>query len=187
MSKAPWAVPGVPWKSEAAFWGWVRGVLRKGWSKHPVKLEFIKRHRKQIDNPNPKGKKATVWGMTCCKCCKDTVQSEIEIDHISETGGTFTGLEDVERYVEYLFLIDFNSIRPVCKTCHAIITLSQRNGTTFEEAALEKKVIEFLKNEKKIVVDFCVANGYNLSSLTNAAKRRDAVTAIFKEKGINAS
>ena len=179
--KKPWTVEGVPWKSESAFWGWVRGVLRKGWSKHPVKLEFIKQNRKQIANPNPKGRKETVWGMTCDKCGKDTVQSEIEIDHKSDTGGTFTGLKDVAAYVAYLFLIDFNSIRPVCKPCHSIITHSQKTGVSFEEASVQKRAIEICKQSKQLVVEFCTKNGYNSTSLSSAAKRREAVENILRK------
>jgi hypothetical protein len=175
-------VPGVPWKTESAFWSWIRGVLRKGWSKHPVKLEYIKKYRKQIPNPNPKGKKDTVWGMTCSCCSKDTVQSQIEIDHISETGGKFTCLEDVKAYVEYLFLIDFTSIRPVCKDCHEVITHSQKKGISFEEAATEKKVIEICKKPTKEILDWLQSNGYDVSTLRNAAQRRKAVEETLKRK-----
>lgn len=178
----PWEVPGVPWKSEAAFWSWVRGVLRKGWSRHPVKIEYIKNNRKQIDNPNPKGKKATVWGMTCSICHKDTVQSQIEIDHISETGGTFTCLEDVEAYVAYLYLIDFASIRAVCKPCHEVVTLSQSQGISFEEAQLQKRVIAFMKKPKQQILDFLALHQYNGSSVSNEPKRRALVEKIFREK-----
>lgn len=181
-NKQPWTVPGVPWKTESAFWVWVRGVLRKGWSKHPVKLEYIKKYRKQINNPNPKGKKDTVWGMTCSKCGEDHVQSNIEIDHISDTGGTFTGLEDVKDYVEYLFLIDFDSIRPVCKPCHKAITYAQRESISFTEAVVKKKTIEFVKQDKEIVIDFCQKHSYTKEMLNNAAKRREAVEAIFREE-----
>ena len=54
------------WKTESAFMSWLRGGVRGGlWNKHPVKLEFIKKNRIQIPNPNPKGKKPTVWGAVC--------------------------------------------------------------------------------------------------------------------------
>jgi hypothetical protein len=119
--------------------------------------------------------------MACTCCGKDTVQTDIEIDHISDTGGTFTGIDDVRDYVAYLFLIDFKSIRAVCKDCHKSITYSQRAGVSVEEARLQRKVLEFLKQDKQIVIDYCVANGYTVTSLGNAAKRRAAVESILKE------
>lgn len=179
VRKEPWAVPGAPWKTESAFWAWVRGVLRKGWSKHPIKIEYIKKYRKQIPNPNPKGKKETVWGMCCSKCAKNTVQSQIEIDHISETGGKFTCLEDVRDYVAYLFLIDFDSIRPVCKSCHSIINYSQRMGISFEEATLQKEVIEFMKQPKEKQLAFLQDHGYTGDIVSNAAKRKVLINEIF--------
>lgn len=177
-NKEPWKVPDT-WKSEAAFWGWVRGGLRKLWSRHPVKLEYIKQNRKRISNPNPKGRVAEVWGMTCAICQKDMVQSEIEIDHISEHGARLSGLEDVESFVNHLLMIDFNSLRPLCKPCHRVVSHAQKMGVSFEEALAMKMAIEFVKQDKKIVVDFCVQRGYNLSSLNTAAKRREAVEQIF--------
>lgn len=177
--KEPWQVPGVPWKSESAFWQWVRGVLRKGWSKHPVKLEYIKQHRKRIANPKPSKRFPEVWGMTCAKCGKDHVQTNIEIDHISDEAGKFTCLDDVKAYVSHLFLIDFESIRAVCKDCHKAISYAQKEGISFEEALLQKRVIEICKDKQK-VLDFCQSHGYDTSTLTNAKTRREAVEAILR-------
>lgn len=66
-----------------------------------------------------------------------------------------------------------------CKPCHKIKSLAERNGSSFEEAKLEKQVIEKMKDKKGLVA-FCVKNGYNEHSLTNDAKRRKAVTEILK-------
>lgn len=177
--KKPWTVEGVPWKTEASFWAWVRGVLRKGWSKHPVKLEYIKQHRKRIKNPKLSNRFPEVWGMTCSCCGKDVVQSEIEIDHISETGGKFTCLDDIKEYSAYLFMIDFSSIRAVCKPCHQVITLAQKQGISFEEAQIQKKVIEICKDKKKMLA-LCQQHGYNVKTLTNDEKRRKAVEEILR-------
>lgn len=180
--REPWKVPGVPWKTEAAFWSWVRGVLRSGWSKHPVKIEYINHHRKRIKNPKQNKRFPTVWGMECAVCKKDTVQSEIEIDHISETSGKFTCLEDTKSYVEHLFLVDFSCLRAVCKPCHKIISYSQSKEISFEEAQAEKKAIAFCKQDKQIVLDFLAKHQYTGSSVSTAAKRRKLVEQIFKEE-----
>ncbi len=83
MTKNPWENYPHVWKTESAFMSWVRGGIRKGlWNTNPVKLEFIKNNRKLIDNPNPKGKKAQVFGANCSLCHKDKPQKDIQVDHI---------------------------------------------------------------------------------------------------------
>lgn len=178
--KTPWQEDGSPWKTEAAFLAWVRGVLRKGWSKHPLKIEFIKRNRKRIVNPKNNPRFPEVWGMTCEVCLKDKVQTEIEIDHISETGGTFKKLEDAFSYMSHLFMVNYAKMRAVCKPCHEVINHSQKMGVSFEEAALQKKVIAFGKKSTKEVVSYCKNYGYTDSMLSNAAKRKSALTDILR-------
>ena len=180
MSKQPWKVSGVPWKTESSFWVWVRGILRKGWSRHPVKIEYIKVNRKRIKNPNDKSIKKfpEVWGMTCSVCRKDFPQGEIEIDHKGDNA-TFTGLEDTESYVKHLYLVDFDSLREVCRPCHKIISHSQNMGVSFEEAALLKEVIEICKQPTKDVIAFIEDYAYN-ESYSNGPKRRVAVEAILR-------
>lgn len=185
--KQPWLVPGVPWKTEGAFWVWVRGGLRKLWSKHPVKLEYIKVNRRRISNPNEKSRKAhpTVWGMTCEICGVDHLQSNIQIDHISETGVKFTCLEDIESYAEHLFMVDFESLRALCKNCHSVVSHAQNTGKTFEEAVLDKKVIAFMKRPKQEILDFLQQRGYTGNSVSNNEKRKLLVYNIFKQEGQN--
>jgi len=179
----PWEQCPHIWKSEAQFWTFVRGVLRKGWSKHPVKLEFIKANRKRIINPVEKNRKRfpECWGMTCNICKVDTVQNMIEIDHIGE-GSSFTGLHDAEKYVAHLFLVDYTSIRPVCKTCHKIENQRQRKGISFEEAAIEKEVINILKTEsKEDVINFINMWDFEENYLTNnEALRRVSLLEIYR-------
>jgi hypothetical protein len=179
MNKEPWKVEGVPWKTEAAFWSWVRGVLRKGWSKHPVKLEYIKNHRKRITNPKADSRKRfpEVWGGECEICHKDFAQSELEVDHKGDAG-TFRGLSDVEKYIAHLFLVDFESLRLVCKPCHKIVSHSQKIGSSFEEARIEKEIISLMKS--KDLLDFLAKHGYSETSVSNIAKRKALVTKILK-------
>ena len=44
------------WKTESAFMSWLRGGIRRMWSKHPVRIEFMKQNRIRIPNPNKNGK-----------------------------------------------------------------------------------------------------------------------------------
>ena len=185
MLKKPWLVKGVPWKTESSFWVWVRGILRKGWSRHPVKIEYIRLHRKRIVNPKEKSRKAhpTVWGMTCEICQKDHSQGDIEIDHKGDNA-TFTGIQDTESYVKHLYMVDFDSLRALCKPCHKIVSHAQNTGLTFEQSAVAKKVIATTKElSVKEIVAYLHSKGYNDAS--NAQKRKAALTELYtKEKSI---
>lgn len=178
--RKPWLCEGSPWKTESAFMNWVRGVLRKGWKVHPIKIEFINKYRKRIKNPNEKSAKRfpECWGMTCDICKKDTVQADIQIDHKGDSG-TFTKFSDAEAYMKHLFLIDYESIRPLCTYCHSIISHSQNTGLSFEDAKIDKEVILLMKDKKKVLA---LLQQHEYNDCTNDAKRRAALTAILKEE-----
>jgi hypothetical protein len=176
----PWTCEGSPWKTESAFMNWVRGVLRKGWKVHPIKIEFINKYRKRIKNPNEKSAKRfpECWGMTCDICQKDAIQSDIQIDHRGDSG-TFTKFSDAEEYMKHLFLIDYESIRPLCTACHSVVSHAQNTGLSFEEAKIDKEVIAICKQPVDAVKFFCSSYGYSEAQLSNPTKRREAVTEIL--------
>lgn len=176
----PWLCEGSPWKTEAAFMNWVRGVLRKGWKVHPIKIEFINKYRKRIKNPNQKSAKRfpECWGMTCDLCKIDTVQADIQIDHRGDSG-TFTKFEDAEAYMKHLFLIDYESIRPLCTSCHSVVSHAQNTGLSFEDAKLDKKVINLLKKENRPEM-LALLQQHGYTGCTNDVKRREALTEILR-------
>ena len=173
----PWEALPSCWKTEAAFWNFVKGVLRKGWNFHPIKLEYIKRNRKLIKNPNPKGKKEYVYGMTCQQCGKDFVQSDIQIDH-KEGHTTLTKEEDIQSAAAHLLIVNFQSLRELCKGCHGIISYSNEHNISFVDAAIQKKVIQTLKDKKK-TLEILSENGYTGDLVSNDAKRRELLIKIF--------
>lgn len=180
MSKSPrpWEAAPHIWKTEAAFMNYVRGVLRKGWKTNPLKLDYINRFRKRIKNPNEKSAKRfpECWGMTCDICKVDTVQADIQIDHKGDSGA-FTKFSDAEAYMKHLFLIDYESIRPLCTSCHSIVSHCQNTGLSFEDAKIDKEVIRLMKDKKqrdKILTE----HGHKC---TNDKQRREALTKILKE------
>jgi hypothetical protein len=59
-----WDEEYTPWKSKAQFLNWIRGGLRRLWSRHPAKTELKNRHRKKL--PNEKGRE--VWHNQCAVC-----------------------------------------------------------------------------------------------------------------------
>lgn len=168
------------WKTRASFFSFMKGLFRKGWSRHPVKIKLLKKLRKQIPNPNPKGKKETVWGAECSICHETHILSNIEVDHKLEDTATLTKLADVQSCVEKLLVVLEEDLRLVCKQCHSVLTLSQRNGITFEEAQLEQKVILFKKMKANAQFTFLTSLGIDSIMLSTAAKRIDAYRQYLK-------
>lgn len=142
--KKPWESHPEIWPTSTAFFTYLRGCLRKAWMKNPIKLEYIKKNRHQIDNPNPKGKKPTVWGFTCECCHKEFPIAEGQVDHLLQAG-SLRSTEDIQGFVERLLYVTEDDIQLVCKGCHNIISYQQRHDITFEEARRRKMAIEFNK------------------------------------------
>lgn len=149
----PWELPETPWKTESAFWSWVRGQLRKGWSRHPVKHLYLKQNRYKAEGKRGK----MVWHLDCELCDAPTPQSNIEIDHIVPSG-SLTCEEDLGPFAARLYMVTFQTIRAVCKDCHGIQTHADKKGLTFFQAKVDKKVIECMKlpsaKLKKVMEDF---------------------------------
>jgi hypothetical protein len=161
MSKGPWhEVPHV-WTTESKFWSWIRSGLRSVWTSHPVKLEFIKKFRIKVKNPNPDARVAEVWGMRCVKCkgcfplpVKKEVRLKIEahtkepfnyieINHKEEAGSLKTK-EDLAKFASNLLYVTFDDLESLCKKCHSATTYSMRMGISEDDAKLEKKAINII-------------------------------------------
>jgi hypothetical protein len=180
-AKIPWEVDGNPWGNEAKFITWVRGVLRKGWGVHPLKLIYKNERKVKVKNENPRSMKAhpEVFKIQCEKCLSMVSPSQIEIDHEGEYQGKFTCMDDIQGYAEHLYMIDMESIRCVCKTCHKAISHSQKLGVSFEEAVLLKEVIRICKEESiEDIVAFC--QDYEYDDNSSAAKRKKNVEQILR-------
>lgn len=172
----------------------MRGILRKGWARHPIKLEFIKRNRIPVPNPNPNGRKKTVFGMVCNRCkgefpmpvsrnTKSRIEKltgkpyiPIEINH--RTGaGTLTTKEDLGRFAANLLFVTFEDLEALCRECHGVVSYSQRYGVTEEEAELEKEVIRITKDNATCKT-WLREKGEELAR--NATLRRDQVREVLK-------
>lgn len=179
----PWEQCPDVWKTKPAFFQWMRGQMRRAWSRHPVKVSYMHNHRERVPlgrktEKNPTG---LVWGCRCEHCNNLFKQVECEVDHI-EAAGSFKGWEDFEAWMVKLMHINWNSIRVVCKECHRIISYAERTGKTFDEAKLEKEVIAFTKNNPKIQLGMLQAVGIDTTHVTNAKQRRAAYKEYLQEK-----
>ena len=172
------------WKTESSFLSWIRGGIRGGlWNKHPVKLEFIKKNRIQIPNPNPKGKKATVWGAVCALTGDVVPISDIQVDH-KVGNNSLKSLEDIQSFIEAMVIVTDDDLQLVSKQAHAIKTHAERKGCSFEDAIIDKKVIEFSKkstNEQKSILTE-ILDERIITSLKNASDRKRAYHEWLKEE-----
>ena len=179
----PWEQCPTVWKTKAQFFQWMRGQMRRAWSRHPVKVSYMAQHRKRVPLgrvtvKNPQG---LVWGCQCEHCNQLFKQTECEVDHI-DAAGSFKGWDDFEAWMTKLMHINFDSIRIVCKTCHRIISYAERMGITFEEAKLEKRVIAFSKlkpTEQRTRLSALELVGH---CQDNQASRRAAYKQYLQEK-----
>lgn len=168
---------GSPWKNSTAFFTYLRGCLRKAWSRHPTKLNLIKKQRKQIPNPNPRGNKETVWGATCAMCENDFVLKEINVDHIIPAG-QLNHTEDIQGFVERLLYVTEDDLRLVCKACNSALAYADKHGVSFAEALVIKKAIE-IQNTKQ---DKQWLSERGITPSSNAAKRRAQIIECLKEE-----
>ena len=168
------------WKSKAMFFSFLKGLFRRGWSRHPIKIKLLKKHRKQIPNPNPKGKKPTVWGAECSVCHNVFPMNMLEVDHVLEDTASLTKLSDVQSCVEKLLVIVEDDLRIICKNDHAISTLSQRLGIPLAEAKIEQKVILFRKQNAEKQKKQLQSLGID-SIMPTSAKRVEQYRNYIKE------
>lgn len=143
----PWELYPQFWKTESAFLSYIRGGIRRHlWAKSPVKLEFIKKARKQIVNPNSKNRIRfpKVWGAECEICRKEFATKDMEVDH--KTGEySLRKVGDIQSFVEGIVFVKMEDLALLCKPCHKAKTYAERQGMSLEDAIYEKKAIAILK------------------------------------------
>lgn len=181
-SKNPWESPNSPWKNKTAFFTYLRGCLRSSWSKNPIKHNLIKSQRKQITNPNPKGNKPTVWGFTCTMCNENFPIKECQVDHIVPAG-SLNEKSDIQGFVERLLWVSDEDLRLCCKKCNMTLAHADRKGISFEEARIEKRVIELCKLPTNKQIEMLTK--HNLPC-NNAKTRKESFYALIKQEKNNA-
>lgn len=160
------------WKSEAAWWNYIRGCLRKAWVRHPVKIEFIRKKRERVLNPKTGN---MVWGGTCNICKVDMLAKDLQVDHL-KPAGKLSSLSDISQFVENLLFVGLDDLQYVCKECHRSITYSQAHDITLEEAIRMRKIINIMKEKK----DKEVLEDMGVEPASTQAGRRAQLEKHFK-------
>jgi transcription elongation factor Elf1 len=176
--KVPWG-EGTPWPKKNNFFNYLRGCLRKAWVNNPIKIQVLNKRRKQIVNPNPKGKKPMVWGFDCEMCNEESVIANCQVDHI-HPAGSLQEIEDIQGFIERLLFVTEDDLRLVCKDCNNALAMADKQGISFNEAIIEKKIIKICKEKKD--KEFIQEKG--LIPASSQDKRKIQIRQIlFGEKG----
>lgn len=171
-----WELYPTVWKTESAFMSWLRGGIRRMWSKHPVRIEFMKQNRIRIPNPNKNGKAKEIWGGVCALTGEITPQTSLEVDH-KKGNHSLRSIDDIQSFIESILLVTFDDLQLVSKDAHKIKSYAEKHNMTFNEAKVHKEVIEICKDKQKVVDKL---SSYGVECIPTTAKaRREMLTQIM--------
>lgn len=177
----PWLDAPNIWPTEAAFWNYIRGVLRRGWKDYPLKIKF------KLDNTipnfegsgitNPKVKKVG----KCAICGEWFPSSGLQIDHV-EQAGSMKGYDQMGTFAHNLFTT-VDNMQLLCeKTCHPLKSYAERMGLSLEDAIIEKQVVAFGKLPAEEQIEKIKEIGLSPDRYPNKDKRKDVFREYLKLK-----
>tara|TARA_R110000772_G_scaffold145332_1_gene255166 strand:+ start:960 stop:1547 length:588 start_codon:yes stop_codon:yes gene_type:complete len=181
----PWEQLPDVWETKAQYFQWLRGQMRKAWSRHPVKnaYKMSRRVRAAVGKKTDKlsGLPQIVWALPCDQCAGTFPQNDVEVDHIIRAG-SFREWAECEQWLMGLMQINFASLQLLCKPCHKVKSYAETHNLTFEDAQAEKAGIAFIKeNTPKYQLGYLVTYTNNdAGDLTSVKKRRAAYVAYYK-------
>lgn len=163
--------------TESAYLAWIRSLLRKGSLRWKPRNEALLAARRKYHGPNTR----QLWEYKCDMCGEYFSAKEVVVDHFPHAAGSILSVEDIGPFAERLFC-EVRNLRVLDKVCHDAHTYAEANGVSLEEAKLQKRVVETLKDKQKTLALLSQA-GYTSSQISNETKRRAALIGLFnKEK-----
>lgn len=142
------------WGTEAQYWNWLRGSLRRLWSDYPLRVEWKNRKLRPVSSDEKVSKifhPSTKRVGQCSLCMNWFPGGKLECDHIFSSEGC-TSKETAEKFLWYCGGLTGDMFQLVCKPCHKIKSYSERMGVSFEQAVAEKKAIAIQKQKGYDVV-----------------------------------
>ena len=170
----PWEEYPELWKTEAEWWTYLRGSLRRGlWEKSPIKLSF----KNTNCSPPPEGYTGRAKsGAECALSGQWTGKSKLEVDH-SEGHMSLLCWEDVLPFILHL-VPPKGSLQLVDKEMHKVKSYSERMGMSFEDALYQKQAIAICKAKQ----DKQWLSERGITPSSNATKRRAQIIECLKEE-----
>lgn len=163
--------------TEAQWLAWIRSALRSKWLRWKPRSECLNAARRPYKGP----KKQQKFEYQCAICLAWFVAKQVECDHYPHDAGSILSVEDIGKFCNNLYC-ETDNLRCLCKACHKAYTLSQSANISLEEAFLQKRVNEFMKQPKEIILAYLKENGYSGVDTSNAKKRKELVTKLLKER-----
>lgn len=137
----PWEDQHSIWKTQSAYFSWLRGGLRRMWARHPMSIKFKNSKCRPARPHDPISARVKSVG-ECARCNKIFAKSHLEVDHMIPVG-SLQSWDDVGPFVKRLLGCSSEHLRLVCKSCHGIITAAERFQCSEDEAKLRKTLILF--------------------------------------------
>lgn len=163
--------------TESQYLAWIRSALRSKSLRWPPRAEALRLARRPYNGPN----KMQKWEFKCDICRQWHKAKDVIVDHWPISAGSILHTDDIGPFANNLYC-EVDNLRVLDRACHDVHTLASEQGISFEEAAIQKRVIAVMKNSKDFVVDLCKKNGYRTHQLTNSEKRKAALTEIFTKE-----
>jgi 5-methylcytosine-specific restriction endonuclease McrA len=168
----PWEAYPEVWKSQSAYFTWLRGSLRRIWSTYPAKIVWKK--AKLFSPPQSYTGRAKLLGQ-CHYCRRHFPASSLEVDHVLQAGKCNSW--DTSYDFLHSLLDCSNNWVLACKECHKVKSYAERMGISLEDAQLKKNVIAILKKTTKPnLVALALDAGYDPDLLSNDNGRKKFVT-----------
>jgi len=170
----PWEDPNSIWKTKSAYMSWLRGAVRRVWKDYPLRKEWKKNSLRPVTKQEKLSKvyHPSTKNVGQCVFCKEWMAgSKLECDHKLASMGC-KSLEEAKEFLIYCGAATSEMFQLTCKNCHKIKTLSERQGTTFEDARVEKQVIALMRSSSVIQIATLLEMGYSGDLVSNAAKRK---------------
>lgn len=180
--KKPWLTPEGKkiWKTEAKYWEWLRGAMRRIWTDYPLRQEWKNRQLREITQEerdaklfHPSAKKVG----QCFYCREWFPGSRLECDHKTSSAGC-TSKETAEAFLWYCGGGVGDEWVLTCKPCHKAKTHGERRGLSIQEAIADKKAI-LICNEKR---DKQWLQERGVTPASNQKKRRQQIVEYLLEE-----
>ena len=180
MSNNPWEDPNSVWKTEAQYFTWLRGSLRKLWSDYPLRQEWKKKSLRPVTQQERESKKfhPSTKNVGQCVFCKEWFPgSKLQVDHMESSDGCHN-YETAEKFLWYCGGLTSDHFQLSCVPCHKIETYREKQGISFEEARATKEAIAIQKQKQ----DVSWLKTAGIDPAKNAKERRQQIIDYLMSK-----
>lgn len=163
----PWLWYPELWPTKSSFYTYLRGALRKAvWNTSPIKITF--KNLNCFPPPDDYTGRAKS-GNYCALSGNWEGKSKLQVDH--KIGNISMNEEsDILGFIKHL-IPPPNSLQLVTPEAHKIKSYAEKQGIGYEQAEIEKQVIEIVKAKKDRA--FLIEKG--ITPASNATKRREQI------------